>query len=115
MTMEDCNKCHDQWPYCEECDGDEDTGDNSHCPDPTGSRSVPTAQELLERHPNGKLSDREYCRNVKCSTRRLYNELLMEVEEKIHGESRHEAAIRCIRKGQESEGPYSENTEVSQE
>ena len=19
--MEDCNKCHDQWPYCEECDG----------------------------------------------------------------------------------------------
>ena len=40
MTMEDCNKCHDQLPYCEECDGDEDTGENRHCSDPSGSTAT---------------------------------------------------------------------------
>ena len=36
--------------------------------DSNGSRRVPTAKELLERHKLSRLSDSEYRRNLRCST-----------------------------------------------
>jgi len=34
--MYDCKRCRDVWPYCKDCDGDEGSGENSHCADPSG-------------------------------------------------------------------------------
>ena len=41
-----------------------------------------------------------------------YFELLYAVEDHLPGESRHESALRCIQKGQETQGPFVANSTI---